>query len=82
MNAELIEIRNRHNKENSSALGKAEAERVQAFLDGLGKDLSMQEKMTIFATLRKREALHDLSNGKTQMIFTPSDVNLSIKSEL
>jgi len=82
MNAELIEIKNKHNKENSSALGKAEAERVKGFFDGLGKELSTQEKLSIFATLRKQEALRDLSMGKTQMFFTPSDVNLSIKSEI
>lgn len=62
------------------AAGEAEADRVRAFFEGLG-DIPLTEKLAIYNTLRKTDALQAISAGEAQLYFTPSDVNLSIESK-
>lgn len=59
--------------------GAAEGERVRAFLAGLGPELPAAEKLLLFQTLRKQEALLALSAGQARLIFTPEDVDLRIQ---
>ena len=68
--------------------GQAEAKRIRAFfehvspLEGGGGALSVADKLRVWETLRKREALHELAQGKAQckLYFTPADVDLSIQN--
>jgi hypothetical protein len=60
--------------------GGAEGERVRAFLAGLGEDLSPADKLAVFHTLRKQEALTALSAGRASLFFTPADVDLRIQA--
>lgn len=56
------------------------AERVRAFLDGLGDGLPAADKLALWGTLRKHDALQALSAGSAQLYFTPADVDLSIET--
>lgn len=60
--------------------GAAEAGRVRAFLDALGEALAPTEKLGVFQTLRKQEALAALSAGSASLFFTPEDVDLRIQT--
>lgn len=60
--------------------GAAEAGRVRAFLDALGAELGPAEKLAVFQTLRKQEALTALSGGNATLFFTPEDVDLRIQT--
>ncbi|MBX0328742.1 hypothetical protein K2Z83_13755 [Oscillochloris sp. ZM17-4] len=60
--------------------GAAEAGRVRAFLDALGAELAPAEKLAVFQTLRKQEALTALSAGSASLFFTPEDVDLRIQT--
>ena len=78
--SELLELQRQHQRTEALAVGEAESERVRAFFDGLG-DMPAENKVAIYNTLRKNDALGVLSDGHAQIYFTPSDVNLSIESQ-
>ncbi|MDQ7026225.1 MAG: SPFH domain-containing protein [Anaerolineae bacterium] len=76
----LLTIKRDHAKLEALTEGEAEAERVKQFLDGLGDAMTMEQKVSIFNTLRKRDMLNALSQGSASVYFTPADVNLSIET--
>ncbi|MDD2715767.1 MAG: SPFH domain-containing protein [Candidatus Wallbacteria bacterium] len=78
---ELLEIQHDHVLREFKTKGEAEAERVRVFLEGVGKDVPAADRIGLFNTLRKKEILEKLSEGKAQLFFTPSDVDLSIESK-
>merc|ERR1712070_682121 len=80
-NVELHGIRHRHDENAGISEGKAEAERVKAFIEGLQDTMpDLAERIQVWRVLRKGDALDSISNGKASLYFTPSDVNLSIES--
>ena len=81
--SELITIQTMNSNAKSKMEGMAEAEKVTSFLQQLQKDFPDMDTMVhieLWKTLRKEDALRAVSNGKTTMYFTPSDVNLSIEN--
>ena len=76
----LLELRRQHAQAEGTIAGEEEAWRVQAFLDGLDGSLTAAEKVAIFNTLRKQEALEKLSDGSANLYFTPADVDLTIRT--
>lgn len=77
---QLLELRRQHAQTEGIIAGEAEALRVNAFLTGLGDGLANEQKLAIFNTLRKQDALTALSQGNAQLYFTPADVDLTIRS--
>jgi regulator of protease activity HflC (stomatin/prohibitin superfamily) len=77
---QLLESRRVHMQTEGRALGEAEAEKVSAFLAGLGDAIPLTDKLALFNILRKQDALEKLSRGSARLFFTPSDVNLSIRT--
>ena len=77
---ELLTLQRQHAQTQGLLDGEAEALRVKAFLDGLGSELPAGEKVAVFNTLRKQDALQALSQGSAQLYFTPADVDLTIRS--
>lgn len=80
LKGQLLELRREHAKTEATSQGEAEAIRVRAFLDGLGEQTSTADKILIFNTLRKQDAITALSTGTAQLYFTPADVDLSIET--
>jgi len=81
LRSRLLDLQRQHAHKESLTEGEAEANRVQAFLDGLGDTLSLEDKLAIFKTLHKQKALEALSTGNATLYFTPADVNLSIETQ-
>jgi regulator of protease activity HflC (stomatin/prohibitin superfamily) len=80
--ATLLKIAHENAKNEAEAQGKAEAERVAAFMKGLQMDVpKLEDRMTVWQTLRKTDALSVVSQGGASLYYTPNDVNLSIKSD-
>lgn len=77
---QLLELQRQAMRVEALAEGEAESERVRAFFDGLG-DMPADDKIAIYNTLRKHDALKAISEGDAQLYFTPNDVNLSIESK-
>jgi hypothetical protein len=80
LKGQLLDLRREHEQTEALTAGEAEAIRVRAFFEGLGNDMSASEKLAIFNTLRKQDAIAALSEGSAQLYFTPADVDLSIES--
>jgi hypothetical protein len=81
LNAELLEIQHEQTQAEAKVTGKAEADRVAAFVDGLQKSVpALEDRMKMWQTLRKTEALSVVSNGGANLFFTPNDVDLSIET--
>merc|ERR1711920_580741 len=82
INGALLEIKQQHQQGEAKAQGAAEAERVAAFVKGLEQVVPKQEdRMQMWRTLRKNDALSVVSQGGGQLYYTPNDVDLSIRTD-
>jgi len=81
LNGELIEIQHGHMKIEATVQGSAEADGIAAFIDGLDKEVPrLQDRMAMWQTLRKTDALTAVAQGGASLYYTPNDVNLSIET--
>eukprot|EP00299_Pterocystis_sp_00344_P011492 c5373_g1_i1.p1 GENE.c5373_g1_i1~~c5373_g1_i1.p1 ORF type:complete len:391 (+),score=117.83 c5373_g1_i1:38-1174(+) len=76
---QLLDVQKTHTQTEAEMAGKADSQRVRAFLDELG-DLPMSEKLNLLRLLKRNEALSDLTNGSAQVFFTPDQCNLTIEN--
>jgi len=78
---ELLGIQHEHKTKEAEVEGVAESERIKAFVKGLAEEVpSLEDRTSMWQTLRKTEALAVVAKGGASIYFTPSDVNLSIES--
>eukprot|EP01006_Ploeotia_vitrea_P030926 TRINITY_DN63237_c0_g1_i1.p1 TRINITY_DN63237_c0_g1~~TRINITY_DN63237_c0_g1_i1.p1 ORF type:complete len:692 (-),score=98.90 TRINITY_DN63237_c0_g1_i1:860-2935(-) len=77
--AELIDLRKSHVKREAYIEGEAEGGKIKAFMDLIAEQCSPQQKLELYALLRKQEAITALSTGNATLYYTPNDVNLSIE---
>jgi len=83
LNSELLQIQHEHAKLGAAVAGEAEAERVAAFVEKLEEHVpNLEDRIGIWQTLRKNDALSVVSEGGASLYYTPNDVNLSIRSEV
>ncbi len=80
MRGQLLELQRQNRQLSARIDGESEATKIRVFLELLGEDVPLEDKIALFNTLRKREMLDGLSKGNVQLYFTPSDVDLSIES--
>jgi len=81
LNGELLEIQHQHSQTEAKVHGCAEADRIAAFIEGLDKDVpKLQDRIAMWETLRKTDALTVVSQGGASLYYTPNDVNLSIET--
>merc|ERR1712072_900823 len=82
LHGELLEIQHQHSQTEAKVQGLAEADRIAAFIKGLDKDVPvLQDRISMWQTLRKTDALTAVSQGGASLYYTPNDVNLSIESK-
>merc|ERR1719336_2888166 len=81
LNGSLLEIQQQHAEAEARAAGIAEAERAAAFVKGLETEVpKLEDRTNMWQTLRKQDALSAVAAGGANLYYTPSDVNLSIKT--
>jgi len=79
LNTQLLEIQQEHRQKQAKSAGNAEAEQVAAFMAGLNTDVpNLSDRVSIWQTLRKKETLAAVAEGKAHLYYTPNDVDLSI----
>merc|ERR1712151_256343 len=79
LNGDLLEIQQQHRQKQAKSAGNAEAEQVAAFMAGLNTDVpNLPDRVSIWQTLRKKETLAAVAEGKAHLYYTPNDVDLSI----
>jgi len=82
LNKDLQEIQREEAQAEAKVAGMAEADRVASFLEGLEVRVpQLTDRIAIWQTLRKTEALSVVSSGGANLYFTPSDVDLSIETK-
>jgi len=74
----VLEIQYEHEQIVARTAGEAGSGRVRTFLQSLGEDLSLEQKLQIFNIIEKKESIKDLSNGNVTLFCTPQDVNLNL----
>jgi hypothetical protein len=78
---ELLQVQVANSNARSTMEGLAEAERVRSFLAALTDDVpDIAKRVELWRVLRKNDALSSVASGKTHLYYTPSDVDLSIKT--
>jgi len=81
LNGNLLSIRHEHAEAEAEVNGRAEANRVAAFISGLdGKVPKLDDRIRLWEVLRKNEALSSISEGGASLYYTPNDVDLSIST--
>jgi len=82
LEGQLLDLRKDQKEKEGMTAGLAEAARIRAFFDSLSEVVpDAGDRMALFNTLRKGEALEHLSKGQSvSMFFTPSDVDLKINA--
>jgi len=82
LNEELLKIQQKHSQEDAKVAGAAEADRVAAFIDGLKTSVpNLPDRVNMWQVLRKTDALTVVAEGGGNFYYTPSDVDLSIRTE-
>jgi hypothetical protein len=83
LNGELLEIQHQHSKDEAKVQGCSEADRIAAFVSGLEKEVPLlQDRISMWQTLRKTDALSAVASGGASLYYTPNDVNLSIETKM
>jgi len=81
LNTDLLAIQHEQSRAEAQVTGRAESDHVASFLQGLEKEVPLlEDRIKMWQTLRKIDALTAVSNGGANLYFTPNDVNLSIES--
>merc|ERR1711972_29440 len=81
LNADLLEIQHKQTQAEAQVDGKAEADRIAAFVNGLEEAVpKLEDRIKMWQVLRKTEALSAVSNGGASLYYTPNDVDLSIEA--
>merc|ERR1712224_137178 len=81
LNKDLLRIQHEQAEAEACVAGKAEADRVASFISGLAKEVPvLEDRIKMWQTLRKTEALAVVSKGGASLYYTPSDVDLSIEA--
>merc|ERR1711998_373328 len=82
LNSQLLEIQNQHAQKDAKSVGLSEAERVKSFMAAIADEVpDLNDRVAVWQTLRKKDALSVVSEGGATLYYTPSDVDLSINSE-
>merc|ERR1712054_385910 len=82
LNGSLLQIKHEHAEQEAEVAGRAEANRVSAFITGLeGKVTKLEDRIRLWETLRKNDALSSIAVGGASLYYTPNDVDLSITSD-
>merc|ERR1711988_1552085 len=80
--AELLKVLQTHKLMEAANEGEAEAARVKAFLAEMhGSVPDLKERIALWKTLRKQDALAAAASGDARLYFPPNDVNLSIETK-
>jgi len=80
---EILEIQLKHQEEEARVNGVAEASQVAAFMKELKEEVpNLEERIKTWETLRKSDALQAIATGQANLVYTPNDVNLSIRSDI
>eukprot|EP01119_Soliformovum_irregulare_P009565 TRINITY_DN229_c0_g1_i4.p1 TRINITY_DN229_c0_g1~~TRINITY_DN229_c0_g1_i4.p1 ORF type:complete len:251 (-),score=109.82 TRINITY_DN229_c0_g1_i4:189-941(-) len=74
----VLEIQYDHEQIVARTEGEAASRRIHAFMNSLGDQLSVDQKLALFSLLEKKSSIKDLSSGNVTLFCTPESVNLNM----
>lgn len=74
----VLEIQYEHEQIVARTEGEAASRRVAAFLESLGENLDLEQKLAVFNALEKKECIRELAKGNVTLFCSPQDVNLNM----
>lgn len=81
VNNDLLAIQREQTRADAKVAGHAECEQVSTFLKGLEAEVpSLEDRIKLWQTLRKTDALSVVAKSGASLYFTPNDVDLSIET--
>jgi len=81
MNGDLLKIKHDHHRAEALMEGEAQADMIKSFLKGLETaNVPFEIQVSMWQTLQKMESVDGLSEGNSQLFFTPADIKLSIET--
>merc|ERR1712226_1201378 len=82
LNGQLLGIQHEHSQAEAKVNGAADADRITAFINGLEQSVpTLEDRIAMWQTLRKTDALSVVSQGGASLYYTPNDVDLSIETK-
>mmetsp|Transcript_124872 Transcript_124872/g.243066 ORF Transcript_124872/g.243066 Transcript_124872/m.243066 type:complete len:792 (-) Transcript_124872:425-2800(-) len=82
LNGQLLGIQHEHSQAEAKVNGAADADRITAFINGLEESVpKLEDRIAMWQTLRKTDALSVVSQGGASLYYTPNDVDLSIETK-
>jgi len=81
LNTELLAIQHKHLGDEALIAGTSESDKATAFMDGLKAEVpSVQDRLRMWHTLRKCNALESVAFSDSKLFFSGQDVDLSLHS--
>jgi len=74
----VLEIQYEHEQIVARTDGEAASKRVHSFLQALGTDLTLEQKLLVFNVMEKKESIKDIALGNVTLFCAPKDVNLNM----
>merc|ERR1712139_38027 len=78
LNTEYLKIKQQHQKDKAKMEGDAEALKAAAFLNGLKMVPDLTEKLGMWESLRRVDAISTVATGDSKLYYTANDMDLSM----
>lgn len=75
----LAQMKAKRVEEEGRIEGLKKAKVISSFIEGLGNDLSLNQKVQMYENLNKKESLESLANGNTKMFLTHDDIQMKLE---
>ena len=74
----VLEIQYEHEQIVAKTEGEAASGRVRTFIESLGDEMTLEQKLQIFNIIEKKEAIKNLAQGNVTLFCTPQDMHLNL----
>ncbi|PCJ17580.1 MAG: hypothetical protein COB02_13220 [Candidatus Cloacimonadota bacterium] len=75
----LTQMKSKRVEEEGRIEGLKQARVISSFLDELGDDLSLSDKIRLYENLNKKEVMQSLANGNTKIFLTHDDLDMKLE---
>jgi regulator of protease activity HflC (stomatin/prohibitin superfamily) len=75
---QLLKMKSERLTQEARLEGEKQAQIISSFLEHLGDNISMPQKVKLFETLKKKEMMEAISGSKTHLFLTKEDIDLKI----
>ena len=78
LNGQLLQVKKKYIREEATADGECDADRITNFMNNLPENLSKEERMAIYYDMQNTERVKSVTSSKTTLYITPQDLDFKI----